>query len=148
MKEYANTDDSRYETMKTTTLTLTVLVLAAGITISGTAMASQEIAEQEQMVCTACHDKPGSRLLTDQGKYYEWMGTVDGYDEIEAAFENCTSCHVRKPGSKKLTKTGQHFAVVVGNMEGLRNLLHREQEIPCVAEAAEAAGPEEEEPKE
>lgn len=83
-------------------------------------VASEKIAEVEGMVCTACHDKPGSKLLTDQGKYFELMGSADGFVEVEAAFESCTTCHVRKPGSKKLTKTGRQFSFFVGDMKGLR----------------------------
>ena len=66
--------------------------------------ASQEIAKQTDLRCTACHDKPGSKLLTDQGKYWESMRTLEGYDQIKESFGKCTTCHVRKPGSPKLTK--------------------------------------------
>lgn len=82
--------------------------------------ASNRIAAQEGLPCMTCHDKPGSRLLTDRGKYYEAVGTLDGYDEVVAAFSECTGCHVSKPGSLKLTETGKAFAVAVNDMVGLR----------------------------
>ena len=41
-------------------------------------------------------------------------------------FGQCTSCHVRKPGSLKLTATGRRFAGLVDDMDGLKELLDRE----------------------
>lgn len=110
--------------MKRTTI-FAILLLAIVLTAalgSGPALASNEIAEREGLTCTVCHDKPGSRLLTDQGKYYEAMGTLDGYHQV-VAFAQCTGCHVRKPGSHKLTATGKRFAEAVRDMEGLRKWL-------------------------
>lgn len=104
--------------MKRTTISATLL-LALLATLCGQALASNAIATKTGLACTACHDKPGSRLLTDQGKYYEALGTLDGYDKV-AAFSQCTGCHVRQPGSHKLTATGKRFAEVVHDMEGLR----------------------------
>lgn len=88
--------------------------------VAESVQASEKIAQQENMVCTTCHDKPGSKLLTDEGKYYELMGSMKGFAEIEASFNRCTSCHVRKPGSGRLTKKGEQFAFFVGDMKGLR----------------------------
>lgn len=84
------------------------------------AAASNEIARDTGLVCTACHDKPGSKLLTDRGKYWELMGSLEGFDEIEGAFGKCTHCHARKPGSARLTAEGRKLADVVESMEGLR----------------------------
>lgn len=95
------------------------LVLALALA-AGPATASNAIAKQEGVACTTCHDKPGSRLLTDRGKYYELMGEFDGFDAIRASFGQCTSCHVRKPGSLKLTKQGRSIYSVMHDMEGLR----------------------------
>ena len=86
------------------------------------ARASNAIAQKEGLACTVCHDKPGSKLLTDRGKYYEALGSLEGYDSI-VTFAACTDCHVRKPGSQKLTRTGKRFADVVHDMEGLRTWL-------------------------
>ncbi len=99
---------------------VTLIVAAVfGLLLSGSLFASEELAESTGMVCTACHDKPGSKRLTDQGKYFELMRTMDGYDDLEASFGQCTFCHRRKPGSKKLTKAGKGFATALGNMEAL-----------------------------
>lgn len=103
------------------TLTKATLIVAAvfALLLSGAAFATEELAESENLVCTACHDKPGSKLLTDEGKYFELMRTMDGYSDIEASFGKCTFCHRRKPGSKRLTKAGKGFANALGNMEAL-----------------------------
>lgn len=91
------------------------VALLAGTLASG----SEKLAEQESLSCTACHDKPGSKLLTDQGKYFETMRTLAGFDDLKATFGACTSCHVTKPGSKKLTAKGKEFRDMVQDMEGL-----------------------------
>jgi cytochrome c553 len=99
----------------------------------GPAVASNEIAKQENnMVCTSCHDKPGSKLLTDEGKYYELMGTLEGFTNVETVFGKCTSCHVRKPGSLKLTPNGRKFERLVGDMQGLREMLEADHPVPPV----------------
>lgn len=100
---------------------LLAIVLTAALG-SAPVQASNAIAVKEGLTCTVCHDKPGSRLLTDQGKYYEAMGSLEGYDQV-AAFAECTSCHVRKPGSQKLTSTGKRFFWAVQDMQGLRKWL-------------------------
>ena len=92
---------------------IAILLLAGG------AVATEEAAESEGAVCTACHDKPGSKRLTDRGKFFESTRSLAGYAEIEASFGQCTFCHRRKAGSKKLTRAGEGFAEVLGNMEGL-----------------------------
>lgn len=110
--------------MKRTTIS-TILLLAILLTAalgSGPVLASNEIATKEGLGCTVCHDKPGSRLLTDRGKYYEAFRNLEGYDQV-TAFAECTSCHVRKPGSHKLTSTGKRFAEAVHDMAGLRKWL-------------------------
>ena len=86
-------------------------------------LATEDLCEQMDMKCTQCHDKAGSKLLTDRGVYYESMRTVDGYDEVKSSFGKCTTCHARKPGSTKLTKQGKEFASVVDNMTELQEWL-------------------------
>ncbi len=83
--------------------------------------ASEQIGAIEGIKCVKCHDKPGSKLLTDRGKYYESVGTLDGFAEMNSTFGRCTHCHVRRPGSKKLTKKGQRLAAVFQDMEELRH---------------------------
>lgn len=110
------------------TLWVGVVMAGAGLSliVGPSVDASNAIAEREQMQCTSCHDKPGSRLLTDEGKYYEAVGTLDGFADVGAVFGECTSCHDTKPGSLQLTTTGKRFRRLVGDMDGLRELLESE----------------------
>lgn len=117
-------------------LTVLVLVLALG---GQEARASNEIAKREGLACTVCHDKPGSKLLTDRGKYWEAMGSLEGYDAV-VTFAACTDCHARKPGSKKLTPAGKRFAEAVQDMEGLRTWL--KESHPRMKRGAEGEPPE------
>lgn len=96
---------------------------------SDRAQASNEIARKEGLACTVCHDKPGSRLLTDRGMYYQEMHTLKGYDEVVVAFSKCTSCHEKKPGSTRLTERGERYKWVVNDMEGLRQWLRENHPI-------------------
>lgn len=107
--------------MKTGWIVPTALLLAAALAVAlgSPAVASNQIAQETGITCTKCHDKPGSRRLTDKGLYFEATRTLEGYQQI-TDFAECTSCHVRKPGSKKLTATGQRFAAAVKDMNGLR----------------------------
>lgn len=100
-------------------LTLTVLTTLA-LWRAGDAWASPPLGQQTGLACTACHDKPGSKLLTDKGKYFELLGSFEGFDQVIADFGACTSCHVRKPGSKKLTKEGRDFARIIRDMKDLQ----------------------------
>ena len=104
-----------------TIVKLVVALAAIGLLLGGNAlMANDEISQETGEKCTLCHDKPGSKLLTDKGLYYETQRTLEGYDEVKGTFGRCTSCHVRKPGSGKLTKEGKKMAEVVDSMEELR----------------------------
>lgn len=100
---------------------LAAAVAAAGLGLGPPAAASNTIAEQEGLVCTVCHDKPGSKLLTDRGKFYETMRTLEGFDELTATFGSCTTCHVAKPGSERLTRTGRRLQLVFQDMQELRS---------------------------
>ncbi len=111
-----------------------VLIVSAVLVDDTTAVASNEIAKQEELVCTACHDKPGSKLLTDEGKYFELMRTLEGYDQVTEVFGECTTCHVRKPGSSKLTQTGRMFKELVNDMSGLRTYLEEQHPTPDAPE--------------
>jgi len=109
---------------------ITAMAVAAQLIPAGTAYATKAIANKEDAACTACHDKPGSKLMTDEGKYYELMGSFDGYDHVEQDFGKCTACHVRKPGSAKLTKRGKKFQSLATDMEGLREYLMKPHPEP------------------
>ncbi|MEO8196018.1 MAG: hypothetical protein ABI689_04790 [Thermoanaerobaculia bacterium] len=100
---------------------LAVVGMTAAVALFASTLASgsEKLAKQETLSCTVCHDKPGSKLLTDQGKYYETMRTLAGFADLKATFGACTSCHVTKPGSKKLTAKGKEFGEMVRDMEGL-----------------------------
>ena len=89
--------------------------------------ASESIAEEQgKMKCTSCHDKAGSKLLTDQGMFFESTRTVDGYADLKGTFGRCTTCHVTKPGSTKLTKKGKKLTAVIADMDELRDWLSKE----------------------
>jgi len=125
-----------------------MLILTALLAIAaGLAVASEEIAEREELECAECHEPPESETLNDKGKYYELMGSLDGFDEVAAAFEQCTYCHVGEAGSSELTPKGQTFAFAVMDMEGLRQWLRSEHPGMGALDEAEKQGPEEEERK-
>ena len=115
-------------------LTLPAALTAWALAPAGTALASNRIATETGLVCTACYDKPGSKLLTDRGKYYELMGDLEGFDGIALAYGKCTTCHVKKPGSKKLTAEGKRLARAIENMDALRELVLKEHPAPPPAE--------------
>lgn len=100
-------------------LVFAALIAAVALSWATGAWSSPALGKQMSLTCTICHDKPGSRLLTDRGKYFEVMRTLDGYDDVIADFGACTSCHVKKPGSHKLTRQGQELARVIRNMKDL-----------------------------
>jgi hypothetical protein len=111
---------------------LVVLTLAVALIFGGSwLLASEEIAKSENLRCTACHDKPGSKLLTDKGKYFETVRSMKGFDELQAEFGRCTHCHVRKPGSDKLTKEGKKLAGVVNDMTELKAWLAEKHPTPA-----------------
>jgi len=131
--------------MKTARLTAILLAAFAILYLASgpQARASNDIAKKEGLQCTVCHDKPGSRLLTNQGLYYQQLGSLQGYDDV-VAFGDCASCHEQRPGSKKLTPTGRRFLRVVKDMKGLRKWLednHPGMEPKPAAAPAPAAPP-------
>jgi len=122
------------------------IVLAAAVTLGLAALfaatlasGTEALGKQEKLECTACHDKPGSKLLTDQGKYYETRRTLDGYADLKATFGRCTHCHVSKPGSQKLTKEGKRFQEMVRDMAGLGEWMQQHHPAPAPPPAKEPA---------
>jgi len=115
------------------TVTLGLAALFTATLASGT----EALGKSEGLECTACHDKPGSKLLTDQGKYYETLRTLDGYAELKSTFGKCTNCHVAKPGSKKLTKEGKRFQEMVKDMAGLGEWMKEHHPTPPAPQAPE-----------
>jgi len=109
------------------------IALAALLALSaGAALASEKLAKDTGKSCTTCHDKPGSKLLTDTGKYFELARSLEGYDQLKASFGRCTSCHVRQPGSAKLTKKGRQMADLVKDMAELRQWVKEGHPAPPV----------------
>lgn len=116
-----------------------VTALAASLLLPvGDADATVAIAKRETLACTACHDKPGSKLLTDEGLYYEVTGSLKGYKEVEGAFGKCTYCHVTEPGAEKLTVPGERLLGVVEDMEDLQEWVV-ESHPEAIRQAIEAA---------
>jgi cytochrome c556 len=108
------------------------LALAGALLCAGMSLASEKIATATGKSCTTCHDKPGSKLLTDSGKYFETMHTLDGYDALKSSFGRCTTCHAKQPGSKRLTKKGQQFAELAKDMESLQQWIKEGHPMPAV----------------
>lgn len=114
---------------RTVALALTLTLVAALLGVAP-GEASKKLASETSLSCTSCHDKPGSRLLTDAGKYFEFNRSMDGFEPLKENFGKCTMCHVRKPGSTKLTARGLEFAKLVKDMAGLKEWL--KQNHPAV----------------
>lgn len=104
-------------------IALAIAAAAVALLAAGAGIAAEKLARETGAACADCHDKPGSKLLTDRGKYYEMRRTFDGFDAIQASFGRCTACHVRTPGSARLTKKGRQLADVVKDMDALRDWL-------------------------
>lgn len=109
-----------------TLIVLVVLALCGGSWLT----ANEMLGEQEGLKCTACHDKAGSKRMTDEGKYFEVMGTMEGYDKLMESFGKCTSCHVRKPGSMKLTRRGRQFQSSIEGMADFKAWLIEGHPMP------------------
>lgn len=116
-------------TTRSAALCACLAVLALGLA-PRTAAASESLAKSTGKACVACHDKPGSRLLTDPGKYFEVKRTLEGYDRIKSSFGRCTSCHANRPGSLRLTKQGKRFAEVVRSMDELQAWMKEGHTLP------------------
>ncbi len=96
---------------------LGALALTGGI---GVLQATEEIADSEKLECAVCHEPPDSELLTDRGKYYELMRSLEGFESVIEKFESCSYCHAREPGSDELTRDGVRFDWMMRDMKGLR----------------------------
>jgi len=91
-----------------TSFPLRVLAIATSVVLIATsAIATDAIAEKEQLKCRVCHTRNGSKRLTDKGKYYELKRTLDDFDLLIHVYKKCTACHSREPGDKTLTSKGE-----------------------------------------
>ena len=99
------------------------IVLGTLLTLSipGIAFASEEIAASEgDKECSVCHVDVETDLLTDRGKYYQMMRTLEGYEAVLERFGECTYCHVKEAGSLAMTDEGQRFKWMMEDMKGLK----------------------------
>lgn len=92
--------------------------------------ASEETAEQENLKCQVCHPEQGVELLTDKGRYFQYMGSLDGFDPVMEKFGSCVYCHVQEVDSVKLTREGQRFRWMMEDMDGLRAWLEENHPKP------------------
>lgn len=129
-----------------TPLGLVLAALGTTLALETPARASNEIAERTELQCTVCHDRPGSKLLTDRGKYYETLRTLEGFEEVSAVFGACTSCHVRKPGSTRLTTNGRRFQRLMIDMHGVREFAAAQHQWTVETVASHDARPAPSEP--
>ena len=104
-----------------------LLAMVAG---SGVVTASEETAAMEDLECSVCHDDPDGRRLTDEGRYYGLMETLDGYQQVVDNFGSCTYCHVPDVGSNNLTREGLRFRWMMEDMKGLRAWLDENHPRP------------------
>jgi len=95
-----------------------------------TIWATEEIAQQESLECQVCHPDQGAELLTDQGRYYQYMGSLDSFDQVMGKFGSCIYCHVQEADSVKLTREGQRFRWMMEDMEGLKAWLEENHPSP------------------
>ena len=103
------------------------LVTLAAVPIS---WASEETAELEGLECQVCHADEGTELLTDQGRYFQYLGSLDGFDEVTKRFGSCIYCHVQEADSVKLTREGQRFYWMMEDMQGLKAWLEENHPSP------------------
>jgi formate-dependent nitrite reductase cytochrome c552 subunit len=93
--------------MMSTIRRLAAIAVALAFAATAPVPANQDMAVKENLKCAVCHDKAGSKLLTSKGKFYEFKGTLAGYDDLVRQHKKCTSCHSKEPGNLKLTAKGE-----------------------------------------
>ena len=109
-------------------------VLAALLSFGGgsPSLASEEVGKQEELDCSVCHsdEQQSAETLTDRGLYYEYLRSLEGYDQVLERFENCTYCHAETAGSKSMTPRGYRFRWMMEDMDGLRAWLEENHPRP------------------
>ena len=111
-------------------LATTLALAAAGM--PAPASGSEKIGEQEGLECQVCHAnvEAAAETLTDRGLYYQYLRTLEGYEQLLQRFENCTYCHADGAGSKGLTPDGYRFRWMMEDMVGLRAWLEEHHPRP------------------
>jgi hypothetical protein len=116
--------------MKTTSgASLMLAGLSAFLTVP-ISWASEEIASEQGLECQLCHGDQGTGFLTDQGRYFQYMGSLDGFDQVTEQFGSCLYCHVQEADSIKLTREGQRFYWMMEDMQGLKAWLEENHPSP------------------
>lgn len=118
----------RTERILGTTTSALALGLTVGWLLAANATplrADETVAESEGLECAVCHPQcdDDAVLLTDQGHYYQLMGTLEGYELVLERFGECTYCHVAEAGTASLTREGLRFQWMMEDMAGLRQWL-------------------------
>ena len=108
---------------------LATLALLLGFSASRVP-ASEETAAEEELECSICHQDSEGSILTDPGRYYELMETLEGFDQVTDTFGSCIYCHVPEAGSADLTPEGQTFRWMMEDMKGLRAWLDENHPRP------------------
>jgi len=112
------------------------LVLMTCLTIFGikATNASEEIAEEQDLACDVCHVDPEADQLTDRGRYFEYLRTLEGYEAVIERFGRCIFCHVQEAGSEEFTQEGMRFRWMMDNMQGLKTWLDENHPHPTEEE--------------
>jgi hypothetical protein len=110
-------------------ITVVALALTAGFPAAG----SEEIAEQQSLECQVCHAdvEADIQTLTDRGLYFQFVRTLDGYEQVLEKFQSCTYCHADRAGSQHLTSEGYRFRWMMEDMAGLRAWLEEHHPRPA-----------------
>lgn len=107
-----------------------VLAVLLALVTGAAGWSSEETAEQEGLECQTCHADEGTEYLTDEGRYFQYMGSLDSFDQVMEKFGSCIYCHVQETDSVKLTRQGQRFRWMMEDMEGLKAWLEENHPSP------------------
>jgi hypothetical protein len=119
------------QTGKGCRLVVACLLLLAAASPAG---ATEEIAEREDLECQTCHAGNELELLTDEGRYYQYLGSLDGFDRVMDRFGSCAYCHVQEYDSMQFTPEGHRFRWMMEDMNGLKAWLEENHPKPAEAD--------------
>ena len=98
---------------------------------AGSTEGTEEVAAAESVECAVCHVEDEQSLLTDQGRYFQYLGTLDGFEAVIDRFGSCSYCHVQEADSVELTREGVRFRWMMEDMEGLKAWLEENHPQPA-----------------